>query len=80
MSPHSWEKGPCDWTEILSFQELCENGEEQNIYHKSDEESLFQVDKQISEALQKLLDTVSLLPQIEKERKHLRVMIKNAFL
>ena len=47
---------------------------------KSDEESLFLLDKALSEALHQLLKTVSQLPDLDRQRRKLKVMIKNAFL
>ena len=48
--------------------------------HESDEENLFILDKALSEALHRLLKTVSKLPELDRQRKKLKIMIKNAFL
>ena len=47
---------------------------------KCDEDSLFQLDKAISDSLARLLNTLSQLPEIDRKRRTLRVMIKNAFM
>ena len=50
------------------------------IAQKCDEDSLFQLDKAISDSLARLLNTLSQLPEIDRKRRTLRVMIKNAFM
>ena len=55
----------------------------QEVKAKRSESNLFEDDKKIEESFESLLkdkDKVAKLPNIEKQRKRLRVRIKNAFL